>query len=53
MSFEIAVSLPVMYSTVIYAIEDIAHSRQGEPILIYAAAGGVGQGASSLVCESC
>jgi SAM-dependent methyltransferase len=45
MSFEIAASLPCVYSTVLYSLVDTARLCKGEKILIHAAAGGVGQAA--------
>ncbi|KAL3426455.1 beta-ketoacyl synthase domain-containing protein [Phlyctema vagabunda] len=44
-SYEIAASLPCVYSTVIYGLADAARLQRGEKILIHAAAGGVGQAA--------
>ncbi|OJJ48577.1 hypothetical protein ASPZODRAFT_130649, partial [Penicilliopsis zonata CBS 506.65] len=43
MSFEIAASLPIIYCTAYYSLHEIARLREGESILIHAAAGGVGQ----------
>ncbi|KAI9832015.1 MAG: hypothetical protein M1819_004559 [Sarea resinae] len=45
MSFEIAASLPIVFTTAYYALVDTAHLQKGETILIHAAAGGVGQAA--------
>jgi SAM-dependent methyltransferase len=45
MSFEIAASIPVIYCTVLYCLNDIGRLLKGETILIHAAAGGVGQAA--------
>ncbi|OJD32113.1 polyketide synthase [Diplodia corticola] len=45
MSFEDAASLPCIYSTVYYALFDVARLRQGETVLVHAAAGGLGQAA--------
>lgn len=45
MSFEIAASIPVIYATVLYCLNDIGRLVAGETILIHAAAGGVGQAA--------
>ncbi|KAH8588918.1 putative polyketide synthase [Bisporella sp. PMI_857] len=42
---ESAAGLPVVYSTAIYGLRDVAHLKKGESILIHAAAGGVGQAA--------
>ncbi|KAL1634456.1 Type I Iterative PKS [Diplodia intermedia] len=44
-SFEDAASLPCIYSTVYYALFDVARLRRGETVLIHAAAGGLGQAA--------
>lgn len=43
MSFTIAASIPVIYSTVVFSLDYIARIRPGESILIHSAAGGVGQ----------
>lgn len=43
MSFAIAASIPVIYSTVVFSLDYIARIRPGESILIHSAAGGVGQ----------
>ena len=45
LSYEIAASLPCVYSTVIYGLVDAGRLMKGEKILIHAAAGGVGQAA--------
>ncbi|KAF2490207.1 hypothetical protein BU16DRAFT_470125 [Lophium mytilinum] len=45
MSFETAASIPVIYCTVLYCLNDIGRLLKGETILIHAAAGGVGQAA--------
>ncbi|KAK3386191.1 polyketide synthase [Podospora didyma] len=45
MSFELAASLPVVYSTAYYGLMDLARMQPGETILIHAASGGVGQAA--------
>jgi NADPH:quinone reductase-like Zn-dependent oxidoreductase len=45
LSYEIAASLPCVYSTVIYGLVDAGRLMEGEKILIHAAAGGVGQAA--------
>jgi NADPH:quinone reductase-like Zn-dependent oxidoreductase len=45
LSYEIACSLPCVYSTVIYGLVDAGRLLKGETILIHAAAGGVGQAA--------
>ncbi|KAG6365680.1 hypothetical protein INS49_007291 [Diaporthe citri] len=43
MSYTIAASIPVIYSTVVFSLDHIARIRPGESILIHSAAGGVGQ----------
>ena len=48
MGFEIAASIPVVFSTAYYAIVGVAHMEPGERILIHAASGGVGQAAIQL-----
>ncbi|KAL6856571.1 polyketide synthase [Trichoderma novae-zelandiae] len=48
MSFEVAASIPVVYSTAYYGILDLARLEHGEKILIHAATGGVGQAAIQL-----
>ncbi|KAG9239333.1 hypothetical protein BJ875DRAFT_491623 [Amylocarpus encephaloides] len=45
MSFEVAASLPCIYTTAYYALFDVARLQRGESILIHAAAGGLGQAA--------
>lgn len=50
LSFEEASSIPVIYCTVIHALEDIARIQPGETILIHAGAGGVGQ-AAIMLCQ--
>lgn len=45
MSFEVAASIPCIYSTVYYSLFDVARLQRGETILIHAAAGGLGQAA--------
>ncbi|KAM4056364.1 polyketide synthase dehydratase [Hirsutella rhossiliensis] len=47
-SFEVAASLPVIYSTAYYAITELARIEPGEKILIHAASRGVGQAAIQL-----
>ena len=37
--------IPIIYCTVYYSLYHIAHLQKGESILIYLAAGGVGQAA--------
>lgn len=48
MSFETAASIPVVYCTAYYGLIDLGRLRQGEKVLIHAAAGGVGQAACQL-----
>ena len=48
MSFEEAAALPVVYGTAYYALVRLAKLRQGQSVLIHAAAGGVGQAAVQL-----
>ncbi|KAH6899708.1 polyketide synthase [Thelonectria olida] len=43
MSFSDAAAMPLILGTAWYALSDIARLRQGESVLIHAAAGGVGQ----------
>ncbi|KZF20978.1 hypothetical protein L228DRAFT_284065 [Xylona heveae TC161] len=45
MSYAVAASLPIVFTTVIYGLQHIARLRKGESVLIHAAAGGVGQAA--------
>jgi len=45
MSFEHAATLPTAFVTAHYALHHLARLRQGERVLIHAAAGGVGQAA--------
>lgn len=45
MSFATAASLPIVYTTAVYALKHVARIRKGESLLIHAAAGGVGQAA--------
>ena len=45
MHFDIAASIPLIYSTAYYSLFDAARLQAGETILIHAAAGGVGQAA--------
>ncbi|KAI7968609.1 hypothetical protein EIK77_006628 [Talaromyces pinophilus] len=45
MSFATAASLPIVYTTAVYALKHVARIRKGETLLIHAAAGGVGQAA--------
>ncbi|TVY75806.1 Reducing polyketide synthase DEP5 [Lachnellula suecica] len=40
--FSIMATLPVVYSTALYALEDRAHLRAGESVLIHAGAGALG-----------
>ncbi|KAK0384632.1 hypothetical protein NLU13_8718 [Sarocladium strictum] len=48
MSFEEAASLPMVYSTAYHALVKLAKLRQGQSVLVHAAAGGVGQAAVQL-----
>ncbi|KAG6361752.1 hypothetical protein INS49_009980 [Diaporthe citri] len=48
MSFEDAASLPMVFSTAFVALVDDARLREGQSVLIHAAAGGVGQAAIML-----
>ncbi|KAH8903179.1 polyketide synthase [Coniochaeta sp. PMI_546] len=48
MTFELAASIPVVYSTAYYGIVELARMEAGEKILIHAASGGVGQAAIQL-----
>jgi NADPH:quinone reductase-like Zn-dependent oxidoreductase/malonyl CoA-acyl carrier protein transacylase len=48
MSFQLAASIPVVYSTAYYAMVELARMEPGEKILIHAASGGVGQAAIQL-----
>lgn len=45
LGFTEAASIPVAFCTALYALADIGRLREGESILIHAAAGGVGQAA--------
>ena len=45
MGFDVAASIPLIYSTAYYSLFDAARLQAGETILIHAAAGGVGQAA--------
>ncbi|KAH8701065.1 hypothetical protein BGW36DRAFT_339021 [Talaromyces proteolyticus] len=45
MSFATAASVPIVYTTAVYALMYVGRLRKGESILIHAAAGGVGQAA--------
>ncbi len=45
LSFEDAATLPVVFTTALYALTRLAHLERGEKVLIHAAAGGVGQAA--------
>ena len=45
MTFEIAASIPLIFTTAYYSLHDIAGLQKGETILIHAATGGVGQAA--------
>ena len=45
LTFEEAATLPVCFTTALYALEELARLQPGESVLIHAAAGGVGQAA--------
>ena len=45
MDFTTAASIPVVFTTALYALRDVARLSKGESVLIHAAAGGVGQAA--------
>ncbi|WCE01164.1 SDR family NAD(P)-dependent oxidoreductase [Streptomyces sp. HUAS 31] len=47
-SFEQAASVPIVFLTAYYALVDLAGLKQGESVLIHAAAGGVGMAAVQL-----
>ncbi len=44
-TFEDAATLPVVFTTALYALQRLARLQRGEKVLIHAAAGGVGQAA--------
>lgn len=48
MTFEVAASIPMAFTTSYYALYDTARLEFGETVLIHAAAGGVGQAAITL-----
>ena len=48
MSFEVGAAVPVTHTTAYYALVRLAKLRQGQSVLIHAAAGGVGQAAIQL-----
>ena len=48
MDFETAASIPIVYTTVYYALVHLARLERGESVLIHSAAGGVGQAAVML-----
>lgn len=48
MPFNVAASIPVVYTTAYYCLYDIARLQSGQTILIHAAASGVGQAAIML-----
>ena len=48
MTFEVAATLPIIYSTAYYSLVDVGRLSRGEKVLIHAAAGGVGQAAIGL-----
>src|SRR5690606_36490421 len=41
-SFEQAAGIPIVFLTAWYALQDLAHLKRGERLLVHAAAGGVG-----------
>ncbi|RDL31344.1 Uncharacterized protein BP5553_09553 [Venustampulla echinocandica] len=45
MSFEVAATMPVVWSTAYYSLIDLGRLCKGDTVLIHAAAGGVGQAA--------
>ncbi|RDA94924.1 hypothetical protein CP533_0174 [Ophiocordyceps camponoti-saundersi (nom. inval.)] len=45
LAFEEAVTMPVVYATVIYTLMTLGHLQQGQSVLIHSAVGGVGQAA--------
>ena len=45
MSYAVGASIPIVFTTAIYALQHVARLRKGESVLIHAAAGGVGQAA--------
>lgn len=45
MPFEVAATMPVVWSTAYYSLVDVGRLRKGDTVLIHAAAGGVGQAA--------
>ena len=45
MSFEVAATIPMAFTTAYYALYDQARLEQGDTVLIHSAAGGVGQAA--------
>jgi polyketide synthase 12 len=47
-SFTQAASVPIVFLTAYYALVDLAHVREGEQLLVHAAAGGVGMAAVRL-----
>ncbi|MDQ1014241.1 SDR family NAD(P)-dependent oxidoreductase [Streptomyces afghaniensis] len=47
-SFEQAASVPIVFLTAYYALVDLAGLREGESVLVHAAAGGVGMAAVQL-----
>ncbi|KAF5861263.1 hypothetical protein ETB97_000455 [Aspergillus alliaceus] len=48
MTFEVAASIPVAFTTAYYALYETARLQPGETVLVHAAAGGVGQAAITL-----
>ena len=48
MTFEVAASIPIVYSTVVYALIHIGQLQRGQKLLVHSATGGVGQAAVML-----
>lgn len=48
MSYAVGASIPIVFTTAIYALLHVARLRKGESVLIHAAAGGVGQAAITI-----
>lgn len=45
MTYDVAATIPIIFTTVIYGLQHVARLRKGESVLIHSAAGGVGQAA--------
>ncbi|KAE8353277.1 hypothetical protein BDV28DRAFT_110952 [Aspergillus coremiiformis] len=52
MSFTEAATIPVAFTTALYALVHVAHIQRGESILIHSAAGGTGQAAIQIALRS-